>query len=118
MSSTENNDNNQNVPRGTNLPARQDQFDQSLSPAEVERYCRLLDLEVENLTEGLVKSAWKKKLVAERDTIGRADDHDRVAEVEVEMLPLLVVVEIIIIILVPLLLLLVVVYQMEIVLEI
>ena len=70
----------QNVPRGTNLPARQDQFDQSLSPAEVERYCRLLDLEVENLTEGLVKSAWKKKLVAERDTIGRADDHDRVAE--------------------------------------
>ncbi len=80
MSSTENNDNNQNVPRGTNLPARQDQFDQSLSPAEVEGYCRLLDLEVENLTEGLVKSAWKKKLVAERDTIGRADDHDRVAE--------------------------------------
>ena len=70
---------NQN--RESTLPARTTSLDQERAFEEIRKCCAILGVDQENLTVDVVNKAWKKQLVEKRDTIGRSDSHDLVAEI-------------------------------------
>ena len=65
----------------TNLPASLDDNSNSISDETINKCLKVLNLERDHLSAQAIKTAWKKQLVAQRDTIGRADDHDLVASI-------------------------------------
>ena len=76
-----NEEKNENQSRESTLPATTSSLDHEQGTENIRRCCEILGVDQENLTADVVKKGWKKQLVDQRDTIGRSDNHDLVAEI-------------------------------------
>ena len=76
-----NDEEKQSLSRDATLPATSTSLDHEKTAEKIQKCCEILELDQEDLSVDSINKAWKKQLVDKRDTIGRSDNHDLVAEI-------------------------------------